>query len=401
MKWDTELEKIGAKTKYPIGDGDHGSIKPQVYQDNGIPYIRVADISREGYIDKSKMVYIPEEVNEANPKSFLYPGDIVISKTGATIGKVAIIPDDIKLANTTASIGKVSLDFDLANARFVLWCMKSQHFQSQMWRVSHKSAQPGFNVKDLKKFKIPLPPLDQQKKIAAILDAADAYRQKTKALIKKYDELTQSLFLDMFGDPVTNPKGYKIVTLGEVTSKITDGVHFKPDYKESGVEFISVKDITTGVLKFDNCKFISKEDHDKYYKRCNPEYLDILYTKVGATYGRPAIVNVKREFSLYVSAALIKPIKEIINPYYLKDAMANPAIKRQADRSIKGIGVPDLHLNMIRKFLIPLPSMQEQNQFAERVKVIEAQKGQAQDSLAQAENLFNSLLQRAFKGELV
>ena len=157
MKWDTELEKIGAKTKYPIGDGDHGAIKPAIYQDLGVPYIRVADITWESQIDRSKMVYIPHEVNEANPKSFLYPGDIVISKTGATIGKVAIIPDDIEIANTTASIGKVTLNIDLAIPKYVLWCMKSHQFQTQMWRVSHKSAQPGFNVKDLKKFKIPLP----------------------------------------------------------------------------------------------------------------------------------------------------------------------------------------------------------------------------------------------------
>ena len=216
MNWDTELEKVAAKTKYPIGDGDHGAIKPACYQDHGVPYIRVADITWGGQIVRSKMVYIPQEVNEANPKSFLYPGDIVISKTGATIGKVAIIPDDIKIANTTASIGKVTLDTDLAIPKYVLWCMKSHQFQTQMWRVSHKSAQPGFNVKDLKKFKIPLPPLDQQKKIAAILDAADAYRQKTKALIEKYDELTQSLFIDMFGDPVTNPKGWETRTIVEL-----------------------------------------------------------------------------------------------------------------------------------------------------------------------------------------
>ena len=71
---------------------------------------------------------------------------------------------------------------------------------------------PNISTKYLR-IKIPLPPLDQQKKIAAILDAADAYRQKTKALIEKYDELTQSLFLDMFGDPVSNPKGWEMVKL--------------------------------------------------------------------------------------------------------------------------------------------------------------------------------------------
>ena len=253
----------------------------------------------------------------------------------------------------------------------------------------------------LANIQIPLPPLPTQQKIASILDAADTLRQKDKALLAKYDELTQSLFLDMFGDPVSNPKGCKIVTLDDITTKITDGVHAKPEYTETGIPFISVKDITTGVLKFEKCKFISKEAHEKYFKRCNPEHLDILYTKVGATYGRPAIVDIKGEFSLYVSVALIKPKKEIINPYFLKEVMGNPVIKRQADKSIKGIGVPDLHLNMIKKFLLPLPPMETQKLFSERVAIIEQQKAIAQASLEKSEELFNSLLQKAFKGELV
>ena len=261
----------------------------------------------------------------------------------------------------------------------------------------------GYNrhYKYLKDVKIPLPSLETQKKIAAILGAADELRQKDKALVTKYDELTQALFLDMFGDPVTNPKGCKIVELNDITTKITDGVHAKPEYTETGIPFISVKDITTGILKFEKCKYISKEAHEKYFKRCNPEYLDILYTKVGATYGRPAIVDVKNEFSLYVSVALLKPKKEIVNPYFLLEVMANPVIKRQADKSIKGIGVPDLHLNMIKKFLLPLPSMEEQLIFAERVKAIEKQKSIAQASALKSEELFNSLLQKAFNGELV
>jgi type I restriction enzyme S subunit len=171
----------------------------------------------------------------------------------------------------------------------------------------------------------------------------------------------------MFGDPVTNPKGWEIKKLEEVTTKITDGVHSRPNYTEQGVPFISVKDITTGELKFDDCKFISEEDHKKYKKRCNPDMGDILYTKVGATYGRPALVNVKSEFSLYVSVCLIKPQRDLIFPEFLKEALATPALKSQADRSIKGIGVPDLHLNMIKDFIVPVPPIYKQKEFLERI----------------------------------
>jgi len=280
--------------------------------------------------------------------------------------------------------------------KFLYYFCKTYNF------LKHNKATtlPSLTKTDLLNIKIPLPPLPTQKKIAAILDEADRLRQLNQQVLDKYEALGQALFLEMFGDPIKNDKDYTIEKLGDITTKITDGVHAKPDYKDSGVSFISVKDITTGKLKFDKCKFISKEAHEKYSKRCNPEYMDILYTKVGATYGRPAIVDVKKEFSLYVSVALLKPKKEIVNPIFLKEALANFAVKRQADRSIKGIGVPDLHLNMIRKFIIPLPSMKEQTQFATRIQAIEAQKAQAQASLQTSEDLFNSLLQKAFKGEL-
>jgi len=204
----------------------------------------------------------------------------------------------------------------------------------------------------------------------------------------------------MFGDPVTNPKGIKVVRLSEITTRITDGVHQKPNYTENGVPFISVKNITTGSLKFEDCKFISLDDHLKFTKRCKAERLDILYTKVGATYGRPALVNTDCEFSIYVSVCLIKPDKKLIDPFFLNAALGTTAVKSQADRKIKGIGVPDLHLDQIQNFLIPLPSMKEQQEFAHHVEAVEKLKAAHRASLSELDTLFASLQHRAFRGEL-
>ena len=406
MNWDTELEKVAAKTKYPIGDGDHGAIKPACYQDHGVPYIRVADITWESQIVRSKMVYIPQEVNEANPKSFLYPGDIVISKTGATIGKVAIIPDDIKIANTTASIGKVTLDTDLAIPKYVLWCMKSHQFQTQMWRVSHKSAQPGFNVKDLKKFKIPLPPLDQQKKIAAILDAADAYRQKTKALIEKYDALTQSLFLDMFGDPVSNPKGWEVSFLKQITTKIGSGATprgGKQAYKKEGVSLIRSMNVYDNRFKYKNLAFIDEEQAAKL-KNVIVEKGDVLFNITGASICRSSVVpNDVLPARVNQHVSILRPIKSIITSKFLSRFLISKNVKTK----LLGVGsgggavMEAITKEQLQNIEVIVPPLDLQNQFADSVQAIEAQKAQAQASLVQAEDLFNSLLQRAFKGELV
>lgn len=253
---------------------------------------------------------------------------------------------------------------------------------------------------EVEKIKIPLPPLPEQKRIAAILDKADSIRRKRQDAVRLTEELLSSAFLDMFGDPETNPKGVKVVQLSEIATRITDGVHQKPNYTSAGVPFISVKDITTGTLKFDNCKFVSSEDHQMFTKRCKAEQLDILYTKVGATYGRPAIVDTDQEFSLYVSVCLIKPQRKLVDSYYLKAVLGTKAIKRQADKRIKGIGVPDLHLDQIQQLLIPLPAMEEQREFARRVAKIEKMRTSHIDALTELNSLFNSLLQGAFKGNL-
>lgn len=112
-----------------------------------------------------------------------------------------------------------------------------------------------------------------------MLDRAESLRAMRRQSIEQLNTLTQAIFMDMFGDPVTNPKGIKIVNLSEITTRITDGVHQKPNYTESGVPFISVKNITTGSLKFNDCKFVSLEDHLKLTKRCKAEYLDIQLYK--------------------------------------------------------------------------------------------------------------------------
>lgn len=249
----------------------------------------------------------------------------------------------------------------------------------------------------LESLKIPLPPLNQQKKIAAILDAADAYRQKTKALIEKYDQLTQSLFLEMFGDPSSNPMGYQQKSLQELAIQITDGTHHTPTYTETGVPFLRVTDITGSN---GSKKFISEEEHSELIKRCHPKKGDILYTKNG-TIGVGKIVDWDYDFSIFVSLCLLKPKHDLIEVKYLNHFLNTPFALRQAMKHSKEATIKNLHLVEIKKMKVPYPSIQEQKEFVSKLDLIEEQKAIAQQELKKADELFNSLLQRAFQGELV
>ncbi len=173
----------------------------------------------------------------------------------------------------------------------------------------------------------------------------------------------QSRFIELFGDPETNPKGYVKRKLGLLAKKISDGVHAKPEYTETGRPFLSVVNINKGIINFEGCKFVSEEAYQKMIKSTHPERGDVLYTKVGATYGIPAYVDTDTEFCLYVSVCLIKPKHDEIDSRFLALSMSMPYIKRQADSRIKGIGVPDLHLNQISEFDILCPPREEQELF--------------------------------------
>ena len=252
------------------------------------------------------------------------------------------------------------------------------------------------HFKWLKELQIPLPPLETQKNIAAVLDKCTTLIAKHKLMLEKYDTLIKSRFIEMFGDPVQNPMGWEVKKLGNICTKISDGVHAKPEYTATGKPFISVVNINSGKLLFNDCKYVSEEAYEKMIKSTHPEKGDILYTKVGATYGIPALVDTDRAFCLYVSVALLKPKSEIVNSQFLTTSMAQPYIKNQADKRIKGIGVPDLHLNQIREFEVLVPPLELQNQFNSFVQQIDKSKFAVQKSLEKAETLYKSLMQEYF-----
>lgn len=159
---------------------------------------------------------------------------------------------------------------------------------------------------------------------------------------------------------------FKIYKLINLCTQITDGTHYTPTYVNLGIKFISVKDIKENFIDFDNTKFISQEEHKLFIKRCNPEPDDLLLTKIG-TIGNVCIVPKDApDFSIFVSVALLKLNKKIASPLYMQAALSTYFAKSQMKRELKGIGVPDLHLENICNIQIPIPDkIEEQNKIAE------------------------------------
>jgi len=378
-------ELVRGSSPRPSGD-------PRYYGGN-VPRLMVRDVSRDGMYVTPKIDFLTED--GALKSRAMKKGDLVIAVSGDP-GEPSILNVDACIHD--GFVGLRNLKNELVFTPYLYRYFKFNKEQSKSQAVG--AIYKNLNTAQIKALKIPLPPLDQQKKIAAILDAADAYRQKTKALIEKYDELTQSLFLDMFGDPFTNKKKFPVFKLGELCNELFLGLTSKVEYVEKGgFPLVRAKDINKGVLSFEKVKYISEKQHRKITARRITKRGDVLISKSG-TLGTCAIVDSDREFTTYESIFTVRPKEGLLSNIFLVYLVRNEGFKLKLLGNKVGGTVAHLNLKMFRDFEFPLPNIQKQKKFTKRAQAIEAQKAQAQASLAQAEDLFNSLLQRAFKGEL-
>lgn len=271
---------------------------------------------------------------------------------------------------------------------------KQSHFEKNATGSTFKA----ISSKVVSNTEIPLPPKSTQLAIVSELDKINELIRLKKEQLKDYDNLAQSIFYEMFGDPVENDKGFDTKRLDEVFPLITDGTHQTPTYtedRENGYKFLSAKDVTSGSINWNNVKFIPAWLHDNLSKRLKPQKNDILLCKNGTT-GICALVEDDDTFDIYVSLALLRP-NNLHNPKYLTYAINSPATKRQFDDSLKGIGVPNLHLKEIRRTIIIIPPLPLQQLFAQRIEQIEHQKSEVTKAITDLETLLASRMQHWFE----
>ncbi|MBD5497537.1 MAG: restriction endonuclease subunit S [Lachnospiraceae bacterium] len=204
--------------------------------------------------------------------------------------------------------------------------------------------------------------------------------------------------------PFEVPEGWEWCRLQTICSALTDGTHRTPIYSDEGYIFLSSKNVTKGVIDWDNIMYIPENLHNELYARLAPRLNDILLAKNG-TIGVAALVDRECLFDIYVSLALIRIVKEIILPQYILSVIGSSYIQDYFNRSLKGIGVPNLHLEHIKSTLIPIPSYQEQLQIVEKINEIIPLINQIQhdrDNITQVIAIIKSkVLDLAIRGKLV
>ncbi|WP_375153716.1 restriction endonuclease subunit S [Anoxybacillus sp. CHMUD] len=254
----------------------------------------------------------------------------------------------------------------------------------------------------LKSLSIDLPSKETQLKIVSILDKTQELIDKRKAQIEALDQLTQSVFLEMFGDPLRNNKNFEVVKLGEYTTHVSSGVTPRGGqsaYVPQGIPLIRSQNVHMNKLNLDDVVFITEEVHESM-KRSQLRKYDVLLNITGASIGRVAVYLGENNQANVNQHVCIIRLTEGVNPFYLSYYIASPQFQHSIKFLNSGATREALNYTQIKNFNILLPPLELQNKFAEIVQKIESQKDLLQKSLEELENNFSSLMQQAFKGEL-
>lgn len=397
-----------------VRDGTHDTPK---YVSKGVPLVTSKNL-KQGEIDFENVKLISlEESEKINMRSGVDDGDILFAMIGS-IGNPVLVKKTREFSIKNMALFK-PIKNSLFNMEYLLNYLHLE--QESMKRKAAGGVQSFVSLTFLRKYLVPLPPLEEQKRIVAkieelmpYVDKYDVAYSEVEELNKKFPEDMQKSILqyaiqgklveqreedgtaeDLYKQiqeekkklikegkikktkalpeiseeeiPFDIPENWKWVRLGDLLYKLTDGTHSTPKYTATGVPFISVKDISSGEIDFSNTKFISREEHEALYKRCDPERDDILLTKVGTT-GIPVIVDTDKEFSLFVSVALLKFNTDLIFNKYFMYVIKAPVVQIQARENTRGVGNKNWVMRDIANTVLPLPPLAEQNRIVEKIE---------------------------------
>lgn len=365
----------------------------------GLPISRIETIWNAS-IDESRVGYAGLKIEDVRDY-LLQQGDILLSHINSLehIGKCAIyegIPKQIVHGMNVLSLRPKK---QVIEPKYLLYTLRTTRFRSQILSVTNKSVnQASVSTTNLKTLELPLPPLEQQRHIAAVLDAADTLRQKRRESLKKLDELLKSVFLDMFGDPVTNPRGWRIELLESLINPnrpITYGILKPGEDQVVGIPYVRVVDMSHhGDIKIDQLRKTSF-DIDREYKRSKLKTEDLLISIRGHV-GRLAIVPKQLDGANITQDTARLAISDISNPRFIKSVFETEGIKDVLRRHTKGAAVKGINLGDLRRFSIILPPLELQQKFSHFVQNLETERKRLESSLASLETLFASLQQQLF-----
>jgi type I restriction enzyme S subunit len=380
-RWRTlPLDAIRAVGEGTLVGGPFGSeLTQKDYVDApGVPVIRGSNLDGKNnrFIDDN-FAYVSASKADALRRNLAHPGDLVFTQRG-TLGQVALIPAHARYERYVISQSQMKLtpNPDLADARYLYHFFRLPQSVERLLRHTQATGVPHINLAILKKFEVVLPPLAQQRRIAAILDKADALRAKRRAALAQLDTLTEFIFFDMFGDPATNPHDFPVARLGDLLTL------------KSG-DFLPSAQMRAGSYPVFGGNGLSGF-HDEYMF----EAPQVVIGRVGVYCGS---VHLSPPRTWITDNALYVRDREVaLNDEYLYATLRFANLNQYASQS----GQPLISTSRIAAvpLLVPPPAVQED--FARRVRRVSELRRCSTEASAGLEEAFRSIQHRAFRGEL-
>ncbi|MCA4778306.1 restriction endonuclease subunit S [Acinetobacter towneri] len=400
----TQIVKIGNISTQIRGVSYSKSDVIANMQDGYLPVLRANNIQEQGLV-LDDFVYVPE--SKISEKQRILAGDVIIAASSGSIslvGKAASAKENIN-AGFGAFCKILRPNTELVDPRYF-----ANYFQTQKYRQIISNLAAGANINNLKNehlddLEIPLPPLSEQRRIAQILDKADELRQKRQQAIEKLDQLLQATFIEMFGDPVSNPKGWDLVKVGDVVDEFIGGKNIEcPDERESKYKILKVSAVTSKVYKPDESKFAPNnfepnplaivEQGDLLFSRANTTELVAATAYVWDTPENIVLPDKLWKFSISDDSK--------VNKLYLWDLFKNTEFRNELSKLSSGTSgsMKNISKGKLNEMLMPLPPKEQQDKFAETSTKLWEQIKTFRRSSASLNSLFKTLQNQAFSGNL-
>lgn len=379
------------------------------FKDAGVKLLNVANIekSRTLNLDKTDRHLGSDEVRSRYSHFLIDAGDLVIASSGISFDDDGMLrtrgafveEQHLPLCLNTSTI-RFKAKPEMSDLRYLQHWLDSREFREQITRLVTGSAQQNFGPSHLNAIKISLPPLPEQIRIAAILDQADALRVKRREALAQLDSLAQSIFIEMFGDPSTNPKGWNIRKIGDLLESASYGTSEKSS-TVGKFPVLRMNNITrTGETNLNDLKYMELKPRD--FERYLVKTGDVLFNRTNSTdlVGKTAIFRHSEQMAYAGYLIRLRTTAEN-DPEYLAGFLNTPYAKRMLRAMCKSIiGMANINATEIQAVKIAQPPISIQREFGLRITAVERQKSIHHESLTELDALFASLQHRAFRGEL-
>jgi type I restriction enzyme S subunit len=378
-------------------NGDRGKNYPgkSAILDEGVPFVNAGDLN-DGSLRDGSLSYISADQFRKLSNGKFKKGDILFCLRG-TLGKFASVESDISGAIASSLI--IIRPKNSICPKYLKSYLGSRLCEEQIDLYRNGAAQPNLAASSLKKFKIPLPPLDEQRRIAAILDKADTLRRKRKRALDLLDNLAQSIFLELFGDPIANPKGWKERPLADFEVFLTSGSRgWAKHYSHSGRAFIRIQNLQKGELSTGDIQYVDAPDSAEA-RRTTVRSGDVLIS-ITADLGRTAVVPDALDNQAHINQHIALVRTKGINPVYLSMYLASRAGQAQFDALNRQGVKAGLNFENIRSLRILVPPTALQERYVDMRKRIKDTAIILGREALLSQSLFSSLQSRAFSGQL-